>query len=378
MMEYKLKIYDQFQCLGKDCPLDCCHQWRVLVDDETLNKWKQNEDLELRHMLLDNLEDHDKEGHPYKVISLAKDNNCIHLDANKLCRIQSAAGHDMLAATCQQFPRETKQTIEDRHLTLKMSCPRVVEMVFEDKSKEIYSAQGLGQTDPTREILAIWVNNVFNLKNIDLNIKITYLAEFLAKLAVATSQGSLSLEELKSQCAQYKKTIKSLQKRANKLPVFQEAAGPFWAKVLAEIRDPNVLGCNNEFPWLEDLKKEENPTRVLQMLAKSCLRIPLRPYHVHLEHYLQYSFFNAGFPLIPREGNQIASFMESIFTLATAALLLKINIETGFKITQKEVQTALYHAERWLRHTDRIYIELAQNQNLLHIEQYFPSFLNLV
>ena len=39
MKIYQPDYYDKFQCTASKCPMTCCMQWRIAVDDETFHKW---------------------------------------------------------------------------------------------------------------------------------------------------------------------------------------------------------------------------------------------------------------------------------------------------------------------------------------------------
>ena len=37
----KPEYYDEFVCTANKCPLTCCREWKIEVDDETNEKWKK-------------------------------------------------------------------------------------------------------------------------------------------------------------------------------------------------------------------------------------------------------------------------------------------------------------------------------------------------
>ncbi len=38
-MNIKPSYYDSFRCIADQCPLTCCMQWKIAVDDKTKRKW---------------------------------------------------------------------------------------------------------------------------------------------------------------------------------------------------------------------------------------------------------------------------------------------------------------------------------------------------
>ena len=56
MKQYQPDYYDKFQCISSQCPMTCCMQWRIAVDDETLEQWdadrkKQVKEVEEGHII---------------------------------------------------------------------------------------------------------------------------------------------------------------------------------------------------------------------------------------------------------------------------------------------------------------------------------------
>ena len=40
MKEFKLKLYDEFECIGTKCPWTCCGGWKISIEKETVDKYK--------------------------------------------------------------------------------------------------------------------------------------------------------------------------------------------------------------------------------------------------------------------------------------------------------------------------------------------------
>ena len=40
-MIVKPDCYDKVACIAKECDCTCCQEWKIAVDDDTADKWKQ-------------------------------------------------------------------------------------------------------------------------------------------------------------------------------------------------------------------------------------------------------------------------------------------------------------------------------------------------
>lgn len=75
MKIYQPDYYDKFQCTASKCPMTCCMQWRIAVDDETFHKWD------------DEWKEKVKEVEEGRIIELKNDGMCPFLNEKKLCKI---------------------------------------------------------------------------------------------------------------------------------------------------------------------------------------------------------------------------------------------------------------------------------------------------
>ena len=71
----EMDYYDKFQCTASKCPMTCCMQWRIAVDDETFHKWD------------DEWKEKVKEVEEGRIIELKNDGMCPFLNEKKLCKI---------------------------------------------------------------------------------------------------------------------------------------------------------------------------------------------------------------------------------------------------------------------------------------------------
>ena len=54
-----LKFLDDFSCLAGDCPSSCCIGWKILVDKEAYERFKQIEPKWLQEEILQGIEEKD-------------------------------------------------------------------------------------------------------------------------------------------------------------------------------------------------------------------------------------------------------------------------------------------------------------------------------
>ena len=90
----------EFKCDGKACNSRCCRDWRILVDEETRNKYLRLPAAD-RQNFFDNLDE------SAQAFTLQPSGACPFLDENFLCKLQLKHGEDYLPSICQSFPRVT-------------------------------------------------------------------------------------------------------------------------------------------------------------------------------------------------------------------------------------------------------------------------------
>lgn len=119
MTLYQPDYYDKFQCTASACPMTCCMQWRIAVDDETLFHWQEDWKKHVKEV---------EEGH---VIRLNKDGMCPFLNEEKLCKIVLKAGDQAISHTCQTFPREEHKYNSRIERCLTPGCPAVLDLMWQ-------------------------------------------------------------------------------------------------------------------------------------------------------------------------------------------------------------------------------------------------------
>ena len=120
--------YDKFHCIASACPITCCREWKIAVDDDTNRQWKKLAPP-------DSVNEPDKKLSAYtcikdgaRVIRLDSEHNCPFLSADKLCRLVTAYGDDVLSDTCTIFPREIREYNTHTEESLMACCPAVIDL----------------------------------------------------------------------------------------------------------------------------------------------------------------------------------------------------------------------------------------------------------
>lgn len=136
--------YDKFTCIAGQCPITCCQEWKIAVDDDTDRRWKKvfppetmPECAESRPMdqASGNEKNRGKNLSAYtymkdgaRVIRLDEEHRCPFLAKDKLCRLVSAYGDSILSETCTTFPREVHRFADHEEGTLMPGCPAVIDL----------------------------------------------------------------------------------------------------------------------------------------------------------------------------------------------------------------------------------------------------------
>lgn len=113
--------YERFRCTADQCPITCCQEWKISVDDDTLNRWAA-----LNPPVDSSAFTRIQDGQ--RVIALDKHHVCPFLEKNKLCRLVTEYGDNVISETCQVFPRETHFFADHEEAALMPCCPAVIDL----------------------------------------------------------------------------------------------------------------------------------------------------------------------------------------------------------------------------------------------------------
>ena len=121
----KIGFYDSFRCIGADCPLNCCHGWKVPIEDDLAAQYKKTGGflgVRLRCSLAGGKED------PHFSRYLLR---CPMHDRDGLCALQKKRGEQFMPSVCRSFPREWANTGYFVEQTLDLSCIEAARLFLE-------------------------------------------------------------------------------------------------------------------------------------------------------------------------------------------------------------------------------------------------------
>lgn len=133
MKVVKFKYYDEFHCIGSQCPETCCQHWGILFGKrDYLNIKHARCSPELRKIIanafvrINNANDLQ-----YAAIKFGDGGYCPMLCDDGLCRLQKELGEEKMGYVCNTFPR-LHAVVEDSAMifTLNITCPHVTEILM--------------------------------------------------------------------------------------------------------------------------------------------------------------------------------------------------------------------------------------------------------
>ena len=118
----------EFKCDGKACGSRCCRDWRIVLDDDTREKYLRLPAAD-RQKIFRHVDD------AAQVFKLQSSGACPFLDENFLCKLQLRHGEEFLTAVCQSFPRVTYRLGEEIFSqAMTLTCPvAAISILLRDK-----------------------------------------------------------------------------------------------------------------------------------------------------------------------------------------------------------------------------------------------------
>ena len=136
MIRIHPNFYDKFTGIANRCPITCCQEWKIAVDADTNGGWKKLMRPETVVEQKKNLSAYTGKKDGARVILLDENHRCPFLAEDKLCRLVSAYGDQVLSETCTVFPREVHQFENHEEATLMPCCPAVIDLWSEQERVE--------------------------------------------------------------------------------------------------------------------------------------------------------------------------------------------------------------------------------------------------
>lgn len=159
----KPTYYDKFTCIADKCEFTCCQEWKIGVDEDTLNNWSNIPAEELlrdkNDFKGDNLSDYvvSKEDNP--VMGLCSNKLCPFLNDNKLCNIVLKHGEDFISETCHTFPRESHEYKNHVEKTLMLCCPHVIDLLNSEQEFSVINDVAEGELFDLRKSIIAFIQD---------------------------------------------------------------------------------------------------------------------------------------------------------------------------------------------------------------------------
>lgn len=122
-MEYIIPHYfDRFRCVAAECEDTCCAGWAIMIDEESLEKYKNMEGAfgnRLRNSI-------DWENGSF----CQYERRCAFLNEDNLCDLHMEAGEHMLCKTCRDYPRHMEEYEGLREGSLSLSCIEAAKIIL--------------------------------------------------------------------------------------------------------------------------------------------------------------------------------------------------------------------------------------------------------
>ena len=122
-MRYTIPHYfDAFRCVAAECQDTCCAGWAIMIDEETLEKYK-NLEGDFGNRLRNSVD--------WKEGSFCQYNGrCAFLNDDNLCDLHMEAGEGMLCNTCRDYPRHMEEFEGLREGSLSLSCIEAAKIIL--------------------------------------------------------------------------------------------------------------------------------------------------------------------------------------------------------------------------------------------------------
>lgn len=128
----RISFFDEFECLKGDCPVACCHGWKVPIDPESVLRYRKEKGklgLKLRLAMK-------KEGEFSVFNPLAF--RCRFYTKDGLCGLQMQKGESYIPGICRRFPRRMKNYGYFAEESLELACPMAAGLFLRHRDDLLY------------------------------------------------------------------------------------------------------------------------------------------------------------------------------------------------------------------------------------------------
>jgi lysine-N-methylase len=127
----------KFKCNPNECLESCCKRWKINIDEDTYNKYKNSKNEIINKIASDYLEVKDEPLHAddYGFIRLDASLNCPFLRSDEYCEVHKSLGEEALSKTCHSYPRIGTVINDQIEYGLQLSCSVALDLLMEDEGK---------------------------------------------------------------------------------------------------------------------------------------------------------------------------------------------------------------------------------------------------
>lgn len=193
-------FYDAFSCVGSACPFTCCGGWCITIDEKTRKSYRKMGGQIAKFAKKKVV--YSEQSHSNIVDLRESQGVCPLLNEQQLCEVVLQKGAEALSRTCTLYPRRRIFSFDTQEKYLLLSCPRVVQLLFEVQGKISF----ILQPDERMHIGDIPVYNDMLMINLKVRAMVTdflqcdeipfwyrefYGAYAIEKIGVQISEGNL-------------------------------------------------------------------------------------------------------------------------------------------------------------------------------------------
>lgn len=193
--------YESFKCIAGECEDTCCSGWKIIVDEDTYNKYQNIDDNNLKVFFNNKVHrlENSKNSSDYGIIENKENGDCAFLAENKLCNIYLTLGENHLCTTCRNHPRHYNYVDKVIEKSLSVSCPEACRKILfkenpieffenEEYIEEITIHDSLDTLASTNEFdkyfgdIRIFTIKVLQTRNLTIEQRLSVLALFFDEI----------------------------------------------------------------------------------------------------------------------------------------------------------------------------------------------------
>lgn len=135
--------YKEFSCTADKCKDTCCAGWGIVIDDNTLKKYRQVKGAFGKRL---------RQEIDWKEKSFCqRAGRCAFLNQRNLCDIYTQLGEKAFCDTCRRYPRHIEEFENLREISLSLSCPEAAEIILGRKEKVRFLTGEKGASEESYE-----------------------------------------------------------------------------------------------------------------------------------------------------------------------------------------------------------------------------------